>query len=250
MIPLSDPESPRHSTPYVNIGLIVINVLVFLYTLVLSGLDQNVFFFQFGVVPLEFTGSEELTTVRFGDTPVDVTSPIPLWATLLTSMFIHGGIMHVLSNMVFLWVFGDNVEDRMGHVGYLAFYLVAGMAASGAHILFNWESFIPTVGASGAIAGVLGAYLLFFPYHRVRTLIMFYFIMVKEIPAVWVLGFWAFTQLFSGVGAIGVSTQSGGVAYWAHIGGFAVGLAVVAAGRILRGQPVWQPHGARRSFRF
>jgi membrane associated rhomboid family serine protease len=134
----------------------------------------------------------------------------------------------------------------------MIFYVVGGVAASALHIFFNTDSFIPTVGASGAIGAVLGAYFLFYPFHRVRTLIIFgYFIMVRNIPAVFLIGVWALLQLFSGLGSLTVTTaQGGGVAFWAHIGGFAAGLAVVAAGRLLHREPVWQPHGARRNFRF
>ncbi|MBI4236085.1 MAG: rhomboid family intramembrane serine protease, partial [Chloroflexi bacterium] len=150
-----------------------------------------------------------------------------------------------LGNMVFLWVFGDNVEDRMGHIGYTLFYLACGLAASGAHLLFNLRSVIPTVGASGAIAGVLGAYLLFYPYHRVNTLVLCFFITVVRVPAIILIGVWALLQVFSGVGSLGVTAQTSGVAYWAHVGGFLAGMGWVAAYRLLRREPVWQPERGR-----
>lgn len=252
MLPLSDREVPRHGTPYVNIAIIVVNVLVFIYTFTLSGLDEQVFFLRFGVLPIEFTSgiSVGIQSLPGGGT-VDLTSPVPTWATLVTSMFIHGGFMHVGGNMLFLWVFGDNIEEKLGHVGYAIFYVGAGLAAGAAHIAFSWDSVVPTVGASGAVAGVLGAYLMYYAFHRIHTLIFLgFFIMVQEIPAVLMIGYWAFMQVFSGVASIGAS--GGGVAYWAHVGGFVAGVGFVAATRLARGQPIWQPDhrmGAHRYYR-
>ena len=241
MLPLADREVPRHGTPYVNVALIVMNVLVFLYSFTLSGLDQTVFFFRLGMLPIEFTSGITAGVQQLpGGGVVDLTSPVPTWATLVTSMFIHGGLMHIGGNMLFLWVFGDNVEERLGHVGYAVFYLAAGLAAGAAHIAFSWDSQVPTVGASGAVAGVLGAYLMYYPFHRIHTLIFFgFFITVVQVPAVLLHGFWAFMQVFNGVLSIG--NLGGGVAYWAHVGGFALGMGFVAASRLLRGQRVWQP---------
>ena len=241
MLPLSDREVPRHGTPYVNVAFIVVNALVFLYSFTLSGLDEQVFFLRWGLLPAEFTEGISAGVERLPDgRTVDLTSPVPDWATLVTSMFIHGGLMHLGGNMLFLWVFGDNIEHRLGHAGYAAFYLGAGLAAGGVHILFSWGSTVPTVGASGAVAGVLGAYLMYYPFHRIHTLIFLgLFITVAEIPAVLLHGFWAFLQLFNGV--LSVGSTGGGVAYWAHIGGFAAGMAFVAASRLARGRPVWDP---------
>ena len=143
---------------------------------------------------------------------------------------------------MFLWVFGDNLEHHFGRVGFLVFYLATGVLASVTHILFNWDSGIPAIGASGAIAGILGAYLLLFPRRRIRTLFMAGFITVMEIPAIWLLVMWMVIQLFSGVGGLVVAGGGGGVAYWAHVGGFIAGAAIVAGWRILRRERVWQPN--------
>lgn len=248
MIPLSDPEVPRRRTPYVNVGILAANVLVFLYTLTLQGSKQDVFFFEFGVIPWEFTNGEELTRYRIGREILAVASPFSWWATLFTSLFIHAGFAHILGNMVFLWVFGDNVEDRLGHIPYALFYVTCGLGATALHILFGPDSQIPTVGASGAIAGVLGAYLLFYPFHRINTLVVFVFITVIRVQAVLLIGLWVLLQVFSGIGSLGLTAQTGGVAYWAHVGGFLAGAGLVAAFRLLRGEPVWQPQGYSRDF--
>ncbi len=239
MIPLSDSVGERHGTPWLTITLIAINAVAFLYTVLLEPLDRNIFHFRFGVVPLEFT-HPEIFHSAIASTPVDLTPLVPSWATLLTSMFLHGGWAHIVGNMVFLWVFGDNLEHHFGRAGFLGFYLATGVIASATHILFNWDSTIPTIGASGAIAGVLGAYLLLFPRRRVKTLFMMGFITVMDVPAVWLLVLWGIIQVFSGVGSI-VSTQGGGVAYWAHVGGFIAGAASIVAWRILKREPIWQP---------
>jgi membrane associated rhomboid family serine protease len=156
--------------------------------------------------------------------------------SILVSMFLHGGWAHLLGNMLYLWIFGDNVEDRLGHLKYLVFYLACGWAATLAHAWANPQSAMPAIGASGAIAGVLGAYLVIFPRARVLTLIpLGFFLRLTELPAVIVLGLWFVLQLFSGVASLGARTaEAGGVAWWAHIGGFAVGLAVGFAVRALR----------------
>ena len=243
MIPLSDPDLRHGSRPYVTWALIAINVLVFLYQVLLNDIEQFRFAYRYGAIPAELTGATELgrELFRFGRQvmPLDLTSPVPTWATMITSMFAHGGFLHLGGNMLFLWVFGDNVEDRFGRVKYLAFYLASGMAAVGAQTLMDSESTAPMIGASGAIAGVLGAYLLLFPFSRVRTLIMFGFIFVTRIPAVLLLGVWGLLQVFSSVGSLGPASSGGGVAYFAHLGGFAAGLLVAASYRVLRKEPVW-----------
>jgi membrane associated rhomboid family serine protease len=152
------------------------------------------------------------------------------WLTVLTSMFLHGGWLHILGNMLYLWIFGDNVEDRLGHVRFAAFYLFCGAAAALAHVYINPGSKVPTIGASGAIAGVMGAYFVLYPRSRVLALIPLFIIWeIVEVPAIFFLGLWFLMQFFAGVGSISDSPDSGGVAFWAHIAGFAAGsLAVVA----------------------
>jgi membrane associated rhomboid family serine protease len=224
MIPIGDDHPrPRRSFPIVTLTLIAVNVVVFIYELSLgNGIDS--LFRSAGVVPQEFTIRQDLPP------------PAPLntyYATLITSMFLHGGFMHIGSNMLFLWIFGDNVEDRLGHGKYLLFYLLCGLGASAAHIYFNWGSRIPSVGASGAIAGVLAGYLLLFPSASIRTLLVLgWFVTVTRVPAIIMIGFWFVTQLLSGVASLGRVEQTSGVAFWAHIGGFVVGLPLVL---LLRG---------------
>jgi membrane associated rhomboid family serine protease len=218
VIPLGD-DPPRRIFPIVTLTMIAINIVVFIYELSAPNIDM--LFRSAGVTPLEFT------------TGRDLPPPAPLgtiYATLLTSMFLHGGLLHIGSNMLFLWIFGDNVEDRLGHLRYLLFYLVCGLGASVAHIFANQSSQIPSVGASGAIAGVLAGYLLLFPRASIRTLLFLGpFITMTRVPAIIMIGFWFVTQLVSGLAAVGVSAQTSGegVAYWAHIGGFIVGLPLV-----------------------
>ena len=246
MIPLSDPDLQHYrDRPVVTIALIALNILVFLYMYMfgLSQVEQFEFTYRFGVIPNELTGGGELGRALLGPQriPVDLSSPVPTWATMFTSMFLHGGWVHLGGNMLFLWVFGDNVEHRFGHVRYLLIYLGTGLAAVWAQVLINTDSEVPMIGASGAIAGVLGAYLLLFPYSRVNTLLLLgFFIMFRRIPAVFLLGFWMLLQAFSGIGSLGIST-GGGVAYFAHIGGFAAGMAVVATLRLFRGERIWHP---------
>ena len=221
--------------------LIVINAIAFLYTIILDPDQRAIFHFRFGVVPLEFTDGEWFDSVMALPEAAAIAPLVPSWMTLFTSMFLHGGWAHILGNMLFLWVFGDNLEHHFGRVGFLVFYLATGVLASATHILFNWDSGIPAIGASGAIAGILGAYLLLFPRRRIRTLFMAGFITVMEIPAIWLLVMWMVIQLFSGVGGLVVAGGGGGVAYWAHVGGFIAGAAIVAGWRILRRERVWQP---------
>ncbi|KWT67049.1 rhomboid family intramembrane serine protease [Hyphomicrobium sulfonivorans] len=203
MFPLGDDNSARRTTPYVTYALIAINVLVFLLELQ----EGDAFIQQWAFIPARFSA--------------DPAGNIP---TLFTAMFMHGGWMHLGGNMLYLWIFGDNVEDRFGHLKYLFFYLVAGLAATFAQYLVLPGSNVPNVGASGAIAGVLGAYLLMFPRARVNVL---FGRDVVAMPAIVVLGFWIVLQLFSGVGSIAYTDEStkdmGGVAYMAHVGGFFAG---------------------------
>jgi membrane associated rhomboid family serine protease len=210
VIPLRD-VIPTRTTPYVTIGLVAINVLVFLYQFSL-GSDVNAFVLAFGLVPAEFS-----------------------WINVFTSMFLHGGFLHVGGNMLYLWIFGDNVEDRMGHGRFLAFYLLCGTAAALGQTLTVPDSIVPMVGASGAVAGIMGAYFVLYPHSRIVTLVpLFIFIQIIEVPAIFFLGIWFVMQLLSGVGSIAAATEghpAGGVAFWAHIAGFAAGIVGVFAFR-------------------
>ena len=215
MIPISDEGSRVHRFPIVTISIIALNAFVFLYEMSLGDRSLQLLVLSYGVIPLEITSGRDLAP----------TIPWPIWATLFTSMFMHGGWMHIIGNMLYLWVFGDNIEDTLGHGRYLAFYLVCGLAAAGTQILVDASSQVPSIGASGAVAGVLGAYLLLYPNHRINTLIFLgYFVRMVQLPALLVLGFWIVLQLFTGLASFGVET---GVAYWAHVGGFAAGMALI-----------------------
>jgi len=220
MIPLRD-TIPSRRFPVVNVSLIALNVLVFLAEAALGEEGLYQFIFSCGLIPAEFWQGGCLTR----------------WWTPFTSMFIHAGWLHLISNMLSLYIFGDNVEDRIGHFRYLLFYLGGGLAANAAHLLAYAGSSVPTVGASGAIAGVLGAYLVLFPRARVVTLVpIFYFVRLVQIPAVIYLGFWFVSQLFNGflgLATVGSSFQGGGVAWWAHIGGFAFGFAILGIVRLI-----------------
>jgi membrane associated rhomboid family serine protease len=217
VIPLSD-EPKSRSVPFVTFAIILVNVLLFLYELSLG--DRVDGFLQaFGAVPAEIASGRDVPPL----------APLGnVYLTLFTSMFLHGGFLHLGSNMIYLWVFGDNVEDVFGHLGYLVFYLVCGLAAGLAQIVIDVQSTLPSIGASGAIAGVLGAYLVLFGSARVRTLVFLGpIILLPRIPAMFLIGFWFITQLVSGLGMLTERTQqTGGVAFWAHIGGFVVGLAL------------------------
>jgi membrane associated rhomboid family serine protease len=209
MIPLRD-KIPSSSFPIINTILIVVNVLIFFYELSL-GRELNRFIYDYGLVPAAIFSSL--------DSGLDRIYPF------FTSMFLHGGWFHLIGNMLFLYIFGDNVEDRMGHLKYIIFYLISGLAAAFTQIIINIYSTIPMVGASGAISGVLGAYILFFPHSRILTLVpIFFFIQIVEIPAVIFLLIWFIIQFFSGVASLAATQNTGGVAFWAHIGGFVVGL--------------------------
>lgn len=218
MVPLRD-ENPVSITPYVTYGLIIANVLVFLYQLSLTPEQLDQFLRMWAVVPRELTAS-------FAGEATD--KPFPEWVTLFSSQFLHGGFAHIAGNMLFLWIFGNNVEDRLGHVKFLIFYLVCGALAALAQWFFSAYSEIPSLGASGAIAGVLGAYILKFPRARVLTLVPLGIILLPfRIPAVFFLGIWFLQQLLYGVASLNVpmniGMESGGIAYWAHAGGFVFG---------------------------
>jgi membrane associated rhomboid family serine protease len=200
MFPIGDDDSSRRTVPLVTYALIALNVLFFFVEQ--SGGDA--FIVRWAFVPRRFSANPA------GDFP-----------TLFTSMFMHAGWLHLGGNMLYLWIFGDNVEDRFGHIGFIVFYLLCGLAASFAQLAFSLGSSVPNLGASGAIAGVLGAYILLFPQGRVRVL---QGQQVVQMPALIVIGFWILLQFFSGIGSISNTAESGGVAYMAHIGGFVAGL--------------------------
>jgi membrane associated rhomboid family serine protease len=215
MIPIRD-TIPSKNMPVVTWALILTNVLVFFVELTMPPPVLEAFFYYFGIVPARYSHPEWAVWVGL---PVDDYWPF------LTSMFLHGGWLHIIGNMWTLWIFGDNVEDRMGPIRYLAFYLACGVAAGLVHFFTNLNSTIPTVGASGAIAGVLGAYFLQFPRARIITLVpvFFFFPLFIEVPAVTYLGFWALSQIFSGAVSLALPEDVGGVAFWAHVGGFIAG---------------------------
>ena len=201
--------------------LIILNVLVFFYELSLPPRAGESLIYAFGLIPSH-------TELLFSHHGINLTQA---FLPLVTSMFLHGGWMHLLGNMLFLWVFGGSVEEALGHFQYLIFYFISGVGAAVVHTIFNWGSNVPTVGASGAISGVMGAFIVLFPGARVATLIpaLFLFFTVR-IPAFLMLGYWFFLQIFSGVASLGVGGQQGGVAWWAHVGGFLLG-AILVVGR-------------------
>jgi len=221
LFPIGDDNSERRIIPFVNYTFIAINVLVFLYQM-----GHEDFTLGYSVVPAEITqGRDIVGTVPIGRSSLRLTdSPSPIYLTLLSSMFMHGGFMHIAGNMLYLWIFGDNVEDRMGHLKYLIFYLLCGFLASATHIFFGPNSKIPSLGASGAIAGVLGAYLILFPRQGVRV---YQWGRVVEVPALIVIGLWGVLQFISGFGSLANIGESGGVAYMAHVGGFVAGIVLV-----------------------
>ncbi len=220
MMPIGDDNSSRTVTPIVNYILIAINILVFVFLQKLG--SDEAFLMRFSTVPEEILTGSDITSNGLGATPS------PVYITILTSMFMHGGIAHIASNMLYLWIFGDNLENVMGHVKYLVFYLLCGVLATLAHVFatsaFGHSTLIPSLGASGAISGVLGGYLLLFPKNKVRV---FVFRFVTQMPA-WVsLGIWIALQIISGMGMFGGDGTGGGVAYAAHIGGFIAGVVLV-----------------------
>ncbi len=240
LFPIGDDNQGRLTTPFVVYIIIAINVAVFLLQL-----SDDRFTLAYSAVPYKITHNVRVVPPGHGaalppEADARVSSrlipvrgvpqepgPALIWLTLLTSMFMHGGFMHIAGNMLYLWIFGDNIEDNFGHGKFLIFYLVCGLAASFSQIFVDPNSPIPSLGASGAIAGVLGAYLIMFPLNRVRNLLFLgFFFTTIELPAVVVLGFWIVIQIFSQYTATFTHTAQGGVAYMAHIGGFATGLAL------------------------
>lgn len=221
MMPIGDDNSGRTRTPFINYLLIAINVIVFVFA---QGMGSNeAFLMSFSTVPQEILTGTDITTGPLGP------SPEPVYLTLLTSMFMHGGWMHLLGNMLYLWIFGDNLENVMGHFKYLVFYLLCGLLASLAHVfassILDSGLLIPSLGASGAISGVLGGYMVLFPKNKVRVFALRTIINVSAIVA---LGIWIAMQVISWVGVIGQNTgEGGGVAFAAHVGGFVAGMILV-----------------------
>ena len=236
MIPIGDEDTgDRGEIPWVNLAIIAINVVVFLYQLV----DPN-FTNGYSAVPAEITTGRDIVgqfpiTAPDGTTVVidEAPGPMPIWLTLFSSMFMHGGWLHIGGNMLFLFIFGDNVEKAFGHIKYVVFYLVCGIIAGLAHTFSQPDSIIPSLGASGAISGVLASYLVLFPTNRVRVLLAFGFVYLRPVmvPAIVMIGLWALLQFINGIGAIAVSEQTSGVAYWAHIGGFVAGFVITLLAR-------------------
>ncbi len=218
MFPLRD-DAPRWGTPAITVALIVVNVAIFLFQTSLnieSPRAQQAFIETFGAIP------GRATEALAGEYPL-LEGLFPL----VTSIFLHGGWMHLIGNMWFLWIFGDNIEDELGHVPFLIFYVACGVLASIAHYVSDPNSYVPTIGASGAIAGVMGAYIVRFPRARVTTLVPLFVIFTTiQIPAFVMLAYWFFIQFISGAASLG-SAESGGVAWWAHIGGFVAGAALI-----------------------
>jgi membrane associated rhomboid family serine protease len=226
VVPIKD-DNPTTITPYVTIGLIVANILAFFYEVACPPELQEAFFHAFAVVPRELTG----VLMGYGVDPATryiLNDPIPEWMTLFTSQFLHGGWLHLGGNMLFLWIFGNNVEDRLGHLKFLLFYLVCGALAALTQWFFSQGSGIPSLGASGAIAGVMGAYILRFPRVEILTIVPLGIVLLPlRIPAIFFLGFWFLQQAFYGVASLETTTnigmKGGGIAYWAHAGGFVFG---------------------------
>ena len=227
MIPIKDYPGPRRRMPWVTWGLIAVNVIIFLYEVSL-GPNAQAFMLAYSVVPAALTHGIPQTSLPGAPANLPFHTPDPVYLTLITSMFLHAGWLHIGGNMLFLYIFGDNVEDRMGHFPYLVFYLFCGVIAGITQVAVDPNSTIPSLGASGAIAGVLAAYLVLFPWARVRTIIfIFIFFTIVTLPAIVLIGLWFLLQFFDGVTALSTVQQGmGGVAYFAHVGGFVTGLII------------------------
>ena len=223
-IPLKD-LNPHRTYPIVNTALILANVAVFLYQYSLPPHAFKVFMTTYATIPARFPAS------LAGHAPLE-----SAFLPLLTSMFLHSGILHIAGNMLFLWIFGDNVEDFYGHFTYLFFYVLCGIGSGLLHVVFNMSSAVPALGASGAISGVMGAYLILYPRSQILTLV---FIFLVPIPAVIILGLWFIMQFLSAFSSLG-ATASGGVAWWAHVGGFLLGMFITSTTRGKRPTTRWQ----------
>ena len=232
MLPLTDENLPGRGLAFVTLAFIAVNVLVFVFL----QLPNEAFTYAWSVVPREITTGMDIVQrveVQGGAFMLEP-SPSPIYVTLISSMFMHGGWLHLAGNMLFLWVFGDNVEHAMGPIVFVGFYLVAGIVGSLAQIMLQPDSLIPSLGASGAISGVLGAYIVLFPSNRV---LVFVFRFAMWVPALLVIGLWAVLQFINGFGALGLEETGGGVAYMAHIGGFVAGVVAGLAFRMLFNEP-------------
>jgi len=227
VIPIKDYAGPRRRFPWINWGIILVNIAVFLYQVSLGPQAQD-FMFAYAVVPVALTHGIPQTALPGVPANLPFHTPDPVYLTIITSMFMHAGWLHIGGNMLFLYIFGDNVEDRMGHIPYLIFYLVCGIVAAIVQTAVAPNSTIPSLGASGAIAGVLASYLLLFPLARVRTIIfIFIFFTIVSVPAIILIGIWFLLQFFDGVASLATVQQGmGGVAYFAHVGGFVAGLII------------------------
>jgi membrane associated rhomboid family serine protease len=240
VLPLRDDDTDRHTTPVVTYALIAVNILVWLLELSLG----EPFINGYSTVPYEITHGTDLVgtqSIQAGGQSIPIQlypGPTPIYLTLLSAMFMHASWAHIGGNMLYLWIFGDNIEDRVGSMRFLVFYLICGLAASLAHIMFGTDSRIPSLGASGAIAGVLGAYLVLFPKRAVRVLVAR---QIVNMPAFIVLGLWILLQLFSQISVVG--GEAGGVAYMAHIGGFVAGVALIL---VFRGRRAPSPREVLR----
>jgi membrane associated rhomboid family serine protease len=222
LFPYKD-DNPTNTFPAVTIGIIALNVIAFVLQILSDGDGRHVVF-AYGAIP------HSIVTL-------ETTQPIHPFLTVFTSMFMHGGLFHIFGNMLYLWIFGNNIEDRLGHFRFGVFYLFCGVAAAMSHILTSADSNVPMIGASGAVSGVLGAYLLLFPYARIHTVIFLgFFVQTLQIPALIVIGFWAIIQVVNGLISQGVLNQ-GGVAWFAHVGGFIAGLITIK---------LWQPRRSNR----
>ena len=244
MFPLADPDVRRRSLPLVTLALLTLNAVVFLYEVfLLGGFETTLFYYNWGLIPANFTqGLTDYGSVCDGQiirtplgsvcrgTILDLEAHNDVWVTVFSSMFIHGGFMHFLGNMVYLWVFGANIEDGLGHIKYLLFYLACGVAAALAQVFVDPGSQVPMIGASGAVAGVLGAYIVMYPYNRITTILFLGLVIVARLPALLLLGFWFFIQnVLPGLGSlVNSASNTSGVAFWAHIGGFVAGLLAMA----------------------
>ncbi len=234
LFPYKD-DNPRILIPYVTYSIIILNVLIFFYQFGLDLIAEQEFTVKFGLIPATFSDvplsqiidnySYRISQAIGRPVSLNVTPGSP-WLTIFTSMFLHGGFAHIIGNMWFLWIFGDNVESTLGHTRFIIFYLLSGLGAAFAQVFIDVSSMIPMIGASGAIAGVLGAYMLRFPRARVHVFIFLFIIITTiKVPAFVVIGIWFLNQLTSGIGSLGLDT-TGGVAWFAHIGGFVTGIII------------------------